>query len=98
MYSLKTLTGFELRFRRCPLAPLRQGWFQFFSSFFLLLFKNYDPIPWWDSISRPIAPVSSVAGGDDTKKYAKVMPEKFALPPPKLAQNVNAAQPNFRQI
>jgi hypothetical protein len=24
----------------------------------------YVPIPWLDSISRPIAPVSSVAGGD----------------------------------
>jgi hypothetical protein len=31
------------------------------------LFKRYShPIPWRDSISRPIAPVSSVAGGDDT--------------------------------
>jgi hypothetical protein len=28
--------------------------------------SNYPPIPWRDSISRPITPVSSVAGGDDT--------------------------------
>jgi hypothetical protein len=28
--------------------------------------KGYHPIPWWDSISRPMAPVSSVVGGDDT--------------------------------
>jgi hypothetical protein len=27
------------------------------------LFKSYHPTPWRDSISRPIAPVSSVAGG-----------------------------------
>jgi hypothetical protein len=25
-----------------------------------------NPIPWRDSITRPIAPVSLVAGGDDT--------------------------------
>jgi hypothetical protein len=31
-------------------------------TFFL---KSYHPIPWRDSISRPIAPISSVAGGDD---------------------------------
>jgi hypothetical protein len=30
------------------------------------IFQNYHPVPWRDSISRPIAPVSSVAGGDDT--------------------------------
>jgi hypothetical protein len=29
-------------------------------------FLNYHPIPWRDSISRLIAPVSSVAGGDFT--------------------------------
>jgi hypothetical protein len=27
-------------------------------------FLSYHPIPWRDSILRPIAPVSSVAGGD----------------------------------
>jgi hypothetical protein len=26
--------------------------------------NNYDPIPWWESISRPIAPILSVVGGD----------------------------------
>jgi hypothetical protein len=32
-------------------------------------FKSYHPIPWRDSMSRPIAPpVSSVAGGDDTTR------------------------------
>jgi hypothetical protein len=31
-------------------------------------FKNYHPVPWRDSISRPIAPVSSVAGGDYTSR------------------------------
>jgi hypothetical protein len=30
--------------------------------------KNYQPIPWRDSISRPIAPVSSVECGDDTTR------------------------------
>jgi hypothetical protein len=36
--------------------------------YYVLLFYllNYNPIPWRDSISRPIAPVSSVAYGDDT--------------------------------
>jgi hypothetical protein len=29
-----------------------------------IFFINH-PIPRWDSISRPIAPISSVAGGDD---------------------------------
>jgi hypothetical protein len=28
--------------------------------------KNYHPIPWRDSISRPIAPISGAAGGDVT--------------------------------
>jgi hypothetical protein len=31
--------------------------------------KSYHPMPWRDSISRHIAPVSSVAGGDDTIVY-----------------------------
>jgi hypothetical protein len=31
-------------------------------------FLNYYPTPWRDSISRPITPVSSVAGGDDTTR------------------------------
>jgi hypothetical protein len=31
-----------------------------------LLFFNYLPIPWRDSISRPIVPVSSAAGGHNT--------------------------------
>jgi hypothetical protein len=31
----------------------------------LIKLLNYHPIPWRDSISRPITPVSSVAGGDD---------------------------------
>jgi hypothetical protein len=30
--------------------------------------KLYHPIPRRDSISRPIAPVSSVAGGEDTTR------------------------------
>jgi hypothetical protein len=30
------------------------------------LFFKYHPIPWRDSISLPVAPVSSMAGGDDT--------------------------------
>jgi hypothetical protein len=29
-------------------------------------FMSYHPIPWRGSISRPIAPVSLVTGGDDT--------------------------------
>jgi hypothetical protein len=33
-----------------------------------LLYKSYRPIPRWDSISRPIAPISSVAGGDDVTR------------------------------
>jgi hypothetical protein len=32
------------------------------------LFQNYHSMPWRDSISRRIAPVSSVAGGDDTTR------------------------------
>jgi hypothetical protein len=30
--------------------------------------KSHHPIPWRDSISRYIAPVSSVAGGDNTTR------------------------------
>jgi hypothetical protein len=30
---------------------------------------SYRPMPWRDSISRPMAPVSSVAGGYDTITY-----------------------------
>jgi hypothetical protein len=30
--------------------------------------KNYHPIPWRESISRPISPISLVAGGDDTTR------------------------------
>jgi hypothetical protein len=30
--------------------------------------KSYQPIPRRDSISRPIAPASSVPGGDDTTR------------------------------
>jgi hypothetical protein len=30
------------------------------------VFSSYHPISWRDSISRPIAPVSLVVGGDDT--------------------------------
>jgi hypothetical protein len=35
----------------------------------VILLKRYHPIPWQDSISRPKAPVSSVAGRDDTITY-----------------------------
>jgi hypothetical protein len=31
-------------------------------------FFSYRPIPWRDSISRPIPPFSSVAGGEDTTR------------------------------
>jgi hypothetical protein len=34
---------------------------------FLLLYlfvKSFHPTPWRDSISRPIAPITSVAGGE----------------------------------
>jgi hypothetical protein len=30
--------------------------------------KSYYPNPWQDSISRPITPISSMAGGDDTTR------------------------------
>jgi hypothetical protein len=33
--------------------------------------KNYHPIPWRDSISRPITTVSMVAGGDDTTRQRR---------------------------
>jgi hypothetical protein len=33
-------------------------------------FLNFHPIPWRDSIPRPIDPVSSVAGRDDTTRHA----------------------------
>jgi hypothetical protein len=32
---------------------------------YFFVFKSYHPIPWRDSISRPIDPVTSVAGGGD---------------------------------
>jgi hypothetical protein len=35
---------------------------------FSLSFLNYHPIPQRDSISQPIAPISLVAGGDDTAR------------------------------
>jgi hypothetical protein len=35
-------------------------------------FKNHGIGGWWDSISRPIAPASSVAGGDDTTRRSQV--------------------------
>jgi hypothetical protein len=38
-----------------------------------VLKATYHPVPWRDSISRPIAPVSTVAGGDDiTRRRADV--------------------------
>jgi hypothetical protein len=40
----------------------------FLKFIFLNFFKSYRPVPWQDSISRPIAPISSVAGGDDTTR------------------------------
>jgi hypothetical protein len=40
---------------------------------FLFLFKTYHPITWRDSISQPIAPVSSVAGGANTTMYVGIM-------------------------
>jgi hypothetical protein len=42
-----------------------------FHSFFNTFILNYHPIPRRDSISRPIAPVSSVAGGDDTRRLRR---------------------------
>jgi hypothetical protein len=36
---------------------------------------NIDP--WQDSISRPIAPISSVAGGDDTTPPARKIEKKI---------------------
>jgi hypothetical protein len=35
---------------------------------------NCNPIPWRDSISRPIAPVSLVAGGDDATRTRNFRP------------------------
>jgi hypothetical protein len=32
----------------------------------IFFYTSYHPIPWRDSISRPIAPISWVAGGDGT--------------------------------
>jgi hypothetical protein len=37
-------------------------------SFLYLSYKSYHPVPWRDSISRSIAPVYSVTGGDDTTR------------------------------
>jgi hypothetical protein len=50
--------------------------------------KSYHPIPWRDSISRPIAPISTVAGGDDTTPpgffYKMVSVQKMDMPHPSL--------------
>jgi hypothetical protein len=32
------------------------------------ILKRHHPMPWWDSISRPIVPVSLVAGRDNTTR------------------------------
>jgi hypothetical protein len=42
-------------------VPLKYEWLHFCKLFKILL--NYCPVPWQDSISRPIAPVFSMAGG-----------------------------------
>jgi hypothetical protein len=46
--------------------------------------KNYHQISWRDSISRPITPASSVAGGDDTTRPRR--------PPGQSAVYVNFTQ------
>jgi hypothetical protein len=35
------------------------------ANYIFLILKGYHPLPWRDSISRPIAPVYLVADGDD---------------------------------
>jgi hypothetical protein len=40
-----------------------------FRIFFILPKTLHTTIPWWDSISRPIAPVFSLASGDDTTTW-----------------------------
>jgi hypothetical protein len=40
--------------------------FDFLDDQVIALFLNYHPLPWRDSISRPLVPVSLVEGGDDT--------------------------------
>jgi hypothetical protein len=42
-----------------------------------LIILNYRPIYWRDSISRPIIPVSSVAGRDDTTRQRRQGPSGF---------------------
>jgi hypothetical protein len=44
-----------------------------FLSFWLSsnIYQSYHPIPWPDSISRPIAPISLVAGGDVTTRLCR---------------------------
>jgi hypothetical protein len=37
-------------------------------TYIFIIIKSYHPIPWRDSISRHIVPVSSAAGGDDTSR------------------------------
>jgi hypothetical protein len=48
------------------------------SEIYDFIFKKYHPIPWRDSISRPIAPISSVAGGDVTTRPIR-QGERFVL-------------------
>jgi hypothetical protein len=42
-----------------------------FTKSYFFKFKNYHPLPWRDSISRSISPISSVAGGDDVDHAAR---------------------------
>jgi hypothetical protein len=41
-------------------------------NFCFLSLKSYHPIHGRDSIPRPIAPISSAAGGDDTTKSTTI--------------------------
>jgi hypothetical protein len=42
-------------------------------------FQKYHPIPWRDSISRPIAPISSMAGSDDYARPSQKMLQLYSL-------------------
>jgi hypothetical protein len=56
--------------RWCILKPKIQIWVNFGGPWnekgWYILLKNYHPIPWWESISRPLTPVSSAVCGVDT--------------------------------
>jgi hypothetical protein len=50
----------------CPTKSFSRNPSYITTSVNVILFDNTIFIHWWDSISRPIAPVFSVSGGDDS--------------------------------